>query len=216
MSAGYAILLDLADRPVLVVGGGRTATRKVRGLLEAGARVRVVSPALGDELRELADRGAIAWEARPAAAADLDEPATPALAFLCTDDPEVNAGLAGEAATRRIPTNRVDEPGGGDFQVPARAGRGALRLFVSTGGASPALARRLRIRLEEVLAEGWDRALDGLEVLRREIRERVPAEAARADFWARFPTPRAMDALLGGREAEVREEVDRCVSSLSG
>lgn len=211
-AAPFPMLLDLAARPVLVAGGGRVATRKVRRLLEAEAAVRVVSPEVTEELSALAAADRLRWEARPAVEADLDGAW---LAFLATSDATVNARLEAAAAARGVLVNRADRPGGGDFQVPAATTRGDLRVMISTAGASPALARVVRQRVERLLEEEFGGVLEHLVAVRRSLRQQGLDETQRQRFWARFPDDQAMDALRAGSAEEIGREVERCVSSLS-
>ena len=144
------VLTRLRGARCVVVGGGPVAARKVAGLLAAGAAVRVVSPALTAALHALADAGQIAWEARPYAPGDLPGAR---LAFAATDQRAVNARVAEEAAQAGILCNVADAPAAGDFHVPAVHRSPGATIAVSTHGADPAGARRLRDRLARWLAE---------------------------------------------------------------
>ena len=140
----YPVFLDLRGRPVLVVGGGKVALRKARGLVEAGARLTVVAPECRPEFERLPVRLA----RRRFRASDLEGAF---LAFTATDDRAVNARVAREARRRGIPVNVADSRDECDFLVPARVRRGHLQIAVSTGGERPRLAADLRRRLESVL-----------------------------------------------------------------
>ncbi len=120
--------------------------RKVRGLLAAGARVRVISPELCPELARLARSGQCEWQARTYQNGDL---AGVLLAFAATDDPGVQDRVVREARERGVLVNVIDRPERCDFHVPAAVRRDDLVLAVSTGGRSPALAARIRRQLEE-------------------------------------------------------------------
>ena len=142
--AYYAVCLDMTDRPCLVVGGGPVAERKVAGLLDAGARVTVVSPSATDGLREWASADRIRLLPREYAAADL---ADQAVVFVATDDGGINAGVARDARAVGVLVNAVDDPAHCDFILPAVLSRGGITVAVSTGAASPALARVVRDEL---------------------------------------------------------------------
>ena len=142
--AYYAVCLDMTDRPCLVVGGGPVAERKVAGLLDAGARLTVVSPSATDRLREWARADRIRLLPREYAAADL---AGQAVVFVATDDGGINAGVARDARAVGVLVNAVDDPAHCDFILPAVLSRGEITVAVSTGGASPALARAVRDEL---------------------------------------------------------------------
>jgi len=147
--AFYPIFLELAGREVLVVGAGKVGLRKIRGLLEAGARVTVVAPRAEAELVRLGVR----WRRRGFRKTDLDGKV---LAFTATDDRRVNHRVAVEARRRGIPVNVADAPGECDFIVPARMRSGNLQVAISTGGQSPRLAAELRRKLEELLSGSRD------------------------------------------------------------
>jgi precorrin-2 dehydrogenase/sirohydrochlorin ferrochelatase len=142
----YPIMLDLDGAPVLVVGGGRVALRKVEGLLRAGARVTVVAPSVDDSIGQLAARVVL----RPYESGDLDHAR---LVITATDDPAVNAAVAADATRRGIWVNSADDPANCTFTLPAIARDGAITVAVGTGGASPALASHLRDEIETWLAE---------------------------------------------------------------
>jgi siroheme synthase-like protein len=140
----YPIFLFLRDRRVVVAGAGRVALRKVRGLLDAGARVTVIAPEVLPEFEKLS----VTLVRRKARARDLDGAF---LAFAATDDRRANHALARAARKRGILANIADSPAECDFLTPARATRGNLQIAVSTGGESPRLAAELRRKLESML-----------------------------------------------------------------
>lgn len=142
----YPVNLKISGRLCLVVGGGNVALRKIRSLLGCQARVTVISPVVGAEIRALAENDEITLHRRGYREGDL---AGAFLAFAATDNPEVQEHVAREAARRDILLNIVDDPDRCDFQVPAKVRRGELLLTVSTGGGSPALSKLIREQLEE-------------------------------------------------------------------
>jgi siroheme synthase-like protein len=144
----------------VVVGGGAVAARKARKLIQAGAEVVVVSP---EVLPELVDMSVEVHE-RPYEYGDLEGAD---LAFAATDSREVNAAVAREAKARGVRSNVADRPAEGDFAVPSTLRRGGLQVAVSTGGASPTLARRIRNELEEVFGPEWAGVVEELEAARR-------------------------------------------------
>jgi precorrin-2 dehydrogenase len=140
----YPLMISLQGRQVVVVGGGRVAFRKVKGLLESGAQVTVISPELDAGLEDLADRGLIAWAPQNFDESLLDRYADIALIFGTTNRREVNVETYNAAIKRKIPCNIADVPDLCTFIVPAVITQGDLMIAVSTGGSSPALARRIR------------------------------------------------------------------------
>ena len=171
MAERYPLFLDLEGRPVLVVGGGPVAARKVAGALEAGARVTVVAPEVCPEIRERADRGDIRWAPRGFEPGDMGGTV---LAFVATSDPAVNRRAAREARAQGVWVNAADDPGGSDFHVPAVVRRGALTVAVATEGASPEAAAWVRDRIAELLPP----ALGELVELARRVREMARAPGA--------------------------------------
>ncbi len=140
----YPAFLDLKDRPVLVVGAGKVALRKTRGLLEALARITVVAPECEPEFEELPVR----LVRRRFRASDL---ANVLLVFAATDDRLTNHRIAIAAKGKGIFANIADCAAECGFLVPARVHRGEVQIAISTGGESPRLSAELRKKLEEVL-----------------------------------------------------------------
>lgn len=141
----YPVFLDLRGKPVLVVGAGKVALRKVRGLVEAGAEVTVVSPVHLPEFESLP----VTLRRRRFRRADVQDQA---LVFAATDVREVNHAVAQAAGSARIPVNVADAPAECAFLVPSRIRKGNLQVAVSTGGENPKLAVELRKRIEAVLS----------------------------------------------------------------
>ncbi|MGB6065957.1 MAG: bifunctional precorrin-2 dehydrogenase/sirohydrochlorin ferrochelatase [Desulfomonilaceae bacterium] len=145
----YPIMMSLAGKRVIVVGGGRVGRRKIMGLIESGASITVISPKLERELQDLAQQGQIEWLAEKFDKTLLDRYPEAVLVFGTTDQREVNIAIHGACADKRIPCNIADVPDLCTFIVPAVITQGDLMIAVSTGGASPALARRIREDLEK-------------------------------------------------------------------
>jgi precorrin-2 dehydrogenase / sirohydrochlorin ferrochelatase len=159
----YPIFLDLDGRRCVVVGGGEVASRKARKLLQVRAEVVVVSPKVRPELESVATE----VRRRPYRKGDLEGAF---LVFAATDSREVNAAVTREARGRGIPVNVADEPSEGDFALPSVLRRGQLQVAVSTGGASPTLARRIRYELEDAFGYEWAGVVDELGRARRDGR----------------------------------------------
>jgi siroheme synthase-like protein len=159
----YPVFLDLAGVPVLMVGGGTIALRKVGSLAEAGAAVTVVAPFVVPELEALATT----VERRPY---EPGEAARYQLVVTATDDPAVNAQVAADATAAQVWVNSADDPQNCSFILPAVARRGLVTVAVSTGGASPALAGHLRTQIaDEVLTPAVAGAAEELARQRAEI-----------------------------------------------
>ncbi len=141
----FPICLDLSGKTCIVIGGGQVAERKIRSLLECGARITVVSPELTDEIAELAACGRIQFRQRPYRDGDLQGSF---LTIAATDDPAVQQAVQAEAERHNLLLNVADVPERCNFILPATLRRGDLAISVSTGGKSPALARQIRQELE--------------------------------------------------------------------
>lgn len=162
----FPINLDIRGRRVVVVGGGTVSARKCLSLLDAGARITVIAPELDDRLMALLEQGEISHLARGFAPGDL---AGAFLVFAATDSPAINAAVAEEAKARGILADIADAPELGDFTLPAIARRGDLQIAVSTGGKSPALARRIRDELAARYGPEYEAALVLLGTLREKL-----------------------------------------------
>jgi siroheme synthase-like protein len=199
----YPVLLDLAGRPCLVVGGGSVALGKVRGLLAVDARVTVVAPEVLDEIAEL---DGVTLVRRAYASGDL---AGQRLAIAATDDRAVNhqVFLDGEAAG--VWVNSADDPANCAFTLPAVVRRGPITVAVSTGGHSPALSSWLRDRLGTELGPEYEVLLQLLAERREALRsEGVPTEGL---SWQQALDSGMLDLVREGRVAEARELLQACL-----
>jgi precorrin-2 dehydrogenase/sirohydrochlorin ferrochelatase len=169
LSNYYPVFLNVNGRSCVVVGGGQVARRKVEGLLECGASVTVVSPDLCPTLDELARQSKI--EA-------VREPYRPGalrgafIAIAAAGDNRINRAVAVEAKQAGIPVNVVDGVKGSDFIAPSCLRRGDITIAVSTAGASPALARKIRTRLEKDFGEEYASLAAVVEEVRAGLKRR--------------------------------------------
>jgi precorrin-2 dehydrogenase / sirohydrochlorin ferrochelatase len=194
--SGYPItLVGLEGARCVVVGGGEVAARKVAALREAGAHPRVISPAVGDALQRQAEVGEIELLPRRYEAGDLEGAR---LVIAATDNAATNEAVWQEAQARGILVNVVDDPPHCNFYVPATVRRGALTLSISTGGTSPALARRIRQNLEQQYDAVYERYLALLGRLRPVIQETVSDAARRKALWEELLDSQILDLLRSG------------------
>lgn len=197
----YPLFLDINRRLCVVVGGGNVAERKVERLIACGARVEVVATRLTPALNALAKEGKIVHHD-----AEYEENLIRG-AFLvigATDNDRVNERIAVDARALGIPVNIVDEPARCDFILPSIVERGDLAIAVSTGGKSPALAKRLRMELEAAYGQEYAVLLQILG----ELRERIitggrPSAENRTRFEAVVSSP-ILDHIRAGRWTEVK------------
>jgi len=197
----YPVYLDLGGRFCLVVGGGAVAERRVLGLLEAGAAVRVISPTLTPALQAQADNRTIEYRQgvyEPSALADV------VLVVAATDSRAVNVQVIADARAARIPVNAADAPDDGDYIVPSVIRRGELCVSISTGGANPMLAARLAAEMEIRFGPEYADYVELLGQFRLYIKSKTAVTAVRrqalADLLAAEPL--LLEQLkVGDREA---------------
>ena len=198
----FPIFLKLAGRRTLVVGGGTIGEGKIASLLEAGAETVVVAPKVTEKVGEWASTAKIAWLARDFSPADLDG------AFLvvaATSRTEVNDLVFREARQRGILCNVVDDPERCDFYYPAVVRRGRLQIAISTEGASPALAQRLRQELEHQFSTCYGAWLEELAETRRRLMSTLDVSERRRwlhDLASREAFESFVQSRAGGRHSE--------------
>jgi precorrin-2 dehydrogenase/sirohydrochlorin ferrochelatase len=205
----YPVFLNVADRSCLVVGGGDVAARKAETLVDAGARVTVVSPRVIEEILSWASDGRIELLQRPYRPDDL---AGRTLAYAATDDDALHERIAADARSAGVLLNVVDRTQWCDFIVPSIARRGDLTVAVSTSGQSPALARRVRLDIEALLTPEYEEAIAIFSRLRRVLSERGwPYERRRELF------ENLLDAdFLGSLRCSDRARADRLLAEHTG
>lgn len=220
----YPISLRLVGRSCLVVGGGDVAGRKAVSLMAAGARVCVVAPRLGPLLADARSADDVSWEWREREFEDADV-SDRILVIAATDDAALNARAAAAARRTGALVNVVDDPDECDFFVPGVVQRGLFQIAVSTGGAAPGLARRLRERLEAEFPPEWAGAVTAVGAARGRVLALEGLAAGERREALRGLGALDIQALLdeGGEarvaqaaEATIREVVERCTSPRSG
>ncbi|MDH5209080.1 MAG: siroheme synthase CysG [Burkholderiaceae bacterium] len=199
------IFLDIAGQPCAVIGGGEVAARKVSLLREAGAQVTVTAPDLCEPLAALLSEGKIEHRAgvfTPEALKDA------ALVIAATDDRSVNAEVSQLARAQRLPVNVVDDPELCSFILPAIVDRSPVVVAVSTGGASPVLARLLRARLESLVPATYGQLADLARRFRDRARRALP-QPARRPFWERVFQGPVAELVFSGRLTEAERALER-------
>jgi siroheme synthase-like protein len=173
--AYYPIFLNLQGKRSIVIGGGNVALRKIKNLLECRAKVTVISPKPHPEISKLSEEKTIRVIEREYRASDLK---SAMIALVCTDVKKVNRKAADQARKVEILVNVADDPERSDFIIPSFFRRGDLTVAVSTSGVSPALAKKIRGKLEQDLGEEYAALLSLIGEVRSTMRrERVVVDA---------------------------------------
>jgi precorrin-2 dehydrogenase len=211
----YIACLKLSGRRCLVVGGGEIGLDKVEGLLACDGDVTLVAPEAVAELQELAAEGSIRWERRAyAGAQDLEGVF---MVIASTDDTDVNIAIYDDAERRAMLANIVDVPPLCNFILPAIVRTGPLAIAISTAGASPALAKRMKQEVSELFGEEYARLAVMLNDVRGWAKATLPTYQDRKAFFEGIvngePDPIAL--LRAGDERAVRDLVDAARSAVA-
>lgn len=175
----YPVFLSLKGRLAVVVGGGKVAERKVQGLLNAKARIRLISPKVTQKIKHMAQKGLIELRMREFSAEDMNGAW---LAIAATDSRETQDAVYRAAEERRIFCNMVDQPDLGNFIVPSVVRRGDFCLAVSTSGRSPALAKRFIEDIDRSLSNRFGDYIAMLGELREHILDLHQDPSIRTDL----------------------------------
>lgn len=207
----YPVLLHVEGRRVVVVGGGQVAARKVGDLLDAGARIAVISPALNDALMALVSTGTVNWHEEPYTPGRL-RAWQPFLVIAAADSPSVNAQVIADAHDVGALVNRVDEVAGGDFTSMASFRRGPVTVAVATDGASPALATYLRQRLEALVGAEYGALAEWLAGLRPLVKQHLKSAEARRALWQAILDSSVLEHLRQGDETSARRVINHLLA----
>jgi precorrin-2 dehydrogenase / sirohydrochlorin ferrochelatase len=208
----YIACLRLSGRSCLVVGGGDVGLEKVEGLLACDGKVTLVAPDAVPELQEYAQEGSIRWERRAFEDDDLDGRF---LAIAATDDTDVNISVYDGAERRAMLVNVVDVPPLCNFILPAIVRSGPLAIAISTAGASPALAKRMKREIAESFGEPYARLAVILNDARGWAKATLPTYQDRKEFFEGIVNgdPDPVELVREGREAEVLALIDAAKES---
>ena len=202
------IFYQVNKRRCLVVGGGTVASRKISLLLKAGADVTVVSPELSKELDKQAASGKITHHKREFETADLDDCA---LVYAATDNRDVNKSVSDLARQRNIPINVADNPDLCNFIMPSIIDRSPVQIAVSTGGASPVLARLIRTRLEGLIPASYGKLGKLVEQFRDKVKAAFPNVEQRRHFWENILEGTVAEQVFAGREDDALNLLQKAV-----
>jgi len=204
------IFLNVRSRPCLVVGGGDVATRKVELLLKAQADITVVSPDLCATLAELGRAGKLKHVAESFHEKHI---AGQRIVIAATDDEAVNRMVAEAAQQSNIPVNVVDRPELCTFIMPAIIDRSPVVVAVSSGGASPVLARLLRARLESLVPASYGRLATLVRAFRDKVKARFTRGADRRVFWERALQGSIAEMVFAGRDADAQAMLEKMLAN---
>ena len=207
------IFMKLAGQQCLVIGGGEVAARKVGVLLRAKGSVTVISPVLGGELSAWAGDGRVTHVCKAFEPADLGGFN---LVISATNRREVNESVAESARQRGIPVNVVDCPELCSFIFPAIVDRSPVVIAVSTGGASPVLARLVRARLEAAFPAAYGRLAQLAEQCRLRVKAAIPDGTRRRRFWESTLQGGLAELIFSGRDEEAQIRFDQLLEAETG
>jgi precorrin-2 dehydrogenase/sirohydrochlorin ferrochelatase len=196
----YPAYLDIQKRKCLVVGGGPVGTRKVKMLLKCGASVTVISPVVSQQLKNLADSGAITLHGRSYRSADL---AGIFLVIGATDDEKFNRQISKDANRLNLLCNIVDRPQDCNFILPSIVSRGDLIISISTSGKSPALAKKLRKSLEDQFGEEYALFLQLLGAIRKKLLRRSHEPEAHKKLFEQLINSGLVDMIRDNKTADI-------------
>ena len=194
----YPVNLVLEDKLVVLIGAGHEIARKIPGLLEVKARVRVIAPAAHKVVRRYASQEKIEWVDRPYQRGDLQGAF---LVIAATGNQEVHDEVWAEGQSNGQLVNVMDVIPQCDFHAASVVRQGQLTISIGTGGAAPALAATLRQRFEKGFGPEYAEFLEYAQALRPIVAERIPTFKRRADFWYRLIESNAITLLRNGDRA---------------
>jgi precorrin-2 dehydrogenase/sirohydrochlorin ferrochelatase len=204
------IMLDLEGRTCVVVGGGAVAARKVDRLLDAGAKVTVISPMLLPMLDFLAENQKISVQ-QVAYTSGLLAELKPTLVFAATDDTAVNQQVVEDARSLGILVNASHEQGERDFMNMATVQRGEITVAISLSGASPALVTHLQRRIDDVIGREYETLSAWMAEARPQVQAAIESQPERAVLWRRVIESSILDMLRQGDETAARQLFDQLI-----
>ncbi|MET3290456.1 bifunctional precorrin-2 dehydrogenase/sirohydrochlorin ferrochelatase [Brevibacillus fluminis] len=213
MDSYFPIVIDIHEKKCLVVGGGEVATRKVESLLQAGADVTVISPEAGDGIREWAQDGRLHWRNEAFSEIDVTEFA---FVIAATNQSEVNHAVYHAVRQSGGWVNIVDRPDLCNFILPSVVKRGKLTISVSTSGASPGLARKIKQTIEQEIGPEYEEYVDFLARIRQQVLAEVGNHGQRKKIFRELLQDRFIEASEAERYAMAAELVKNVAEEYVG
>ena len=208
MNTYYPVYIEMRGQPCVVVGGGKIAEGKVDGLLAVQAQVKIVSPELTPQLQSLVAENKITYIPRTYQTGDLAD----AFMVICaTDQPEINHQVWQDASANHQLVNVVDDTPRCNFIAASILRKGDLTIAISTSGKAPALAVRLKERLQEELGSEYERFLELSGQLREPLARHIPDFETRKKLWYELVDSDVLELLSQGNESAAIETISRTV-----
>lgn len=204
----FPIFLKIENQQCLVVGGGDIAARKIALLQKAGGHITVVAPHLCARIAKQLEQGKIKHQPR---AFEADDVSGNVLVIAATDDMNINRQISEQAKRQNVPVNVVDQPDLCSFTIPSIVDRSPVVIAVSTGGASPVLARLLRARLETIIPAAYGRLGQLTKEFRRQVQQRFSSTDERRRFWEGILQGPIAELLFSGQEKAAREALQHAI-----
>lgn len=201
--------MDINNRQCLVVGGGKVAARKVHLLCRAGAKVTVISPELTSDLKSMLQNNEIVSLAENYNGVNMSDYA---VVIAATDQSDVNKQVSDDANSQGVPVNVVDQPELCSFIMPSIIDRSPVQIAVSTGGASPVLARLLRSKLETVIPSAYGRLAKLIESYRNKVKQKFSSIDDRKKFWEDVLEGPIAESLIAGKDSDAKQALEKAVA----
>lgn len=206
----FPAFINLENKPCLVVGGGDIAVRKIRRLLESGAKVHVISLSASEELLAMQQEHGFSYAEHVFADQDVSGQF---LVIAATDDEDINQHIADLCDAENILVNVVNKPGAGNLLSPSVVKRLPIQVAISTGGASPVLARLLKARLETLIPQSFGKLASFMSKFREQARQKFPDLKQRRYFWENLLHGPVSEMLFAGQEQAAEKHLQTALKS---
>ncbi|TCS83473.1 precorrin-2 dehydrogenase/sirohydrochlorin ferrochelatase family protein [Tepidibacillus fermentans] len=204
MKAYYSMFVQMKNRPCIVIGGGKVAERKIGRLLQVGAHLTVISPSITEQIRQWVDQQQIIWKEREYKRGDLEGYF---LVIIATDQAEMNQLIYQEVNHQYQLVNVVDAPDLCTFIVPSTVTRGYLQISISTNGASPGLAKKIRQEIEDTFGEEYETYTLFLAEMREWILQQNLNARTRQYYFAKMLEDEILTRIKKGGKERVMDEI---------